>query len=204
MAKETRSRNWTFLVYPDSEKLDPYWRDTLSEMGLQCAISPLHDSDKNKDGTPKKAHHHCVLVFDSVKARDQVQEICRKIGTNEQCQRVLNLKGTLRYLCHLDDPQKAQYKPEDVQVIGGLDYSKMSTSDEDEERNANGQIGQILHIVYEYGIYNYADLADYLLQQQPELFTAYRKYAYFFGQYFKCKHFFTKKDLTAEKNLSSL
>lgn len=193
MAKETRSRNWTFLVYPSSEKLDPQWRDTLSEMGLQVAISPLHDKDKNKDGTDKKPHYHCVLVFDSVKAREQVQDICRKIGTNEQCQRVLNLKGTMRYLCHLDDPQKAQYSREDVQVIGGLDYDKVATTDEDEERNANGQIAQIMSRIYDKGLYNFADLSEYLLCEEPELFTGLRKYAYFWGQYFKSKQFFTEK-----------
>lgn len=198
MAKETRSRNWTFLVYPDSEKLDQQWRDTLSEMGLQVAISPLHDKDKNKDGTDKKPHYHCVLVFDSVKAREQVQEICRKIGTNEQCQRVLNLKGTMRYLCHLDDPQKAQYSRDDVQVIGGLDYDKISTTDEDEERTANGQISQIFRVIYDKGLYNFAELAEYLITEEPELFTPLRKYAYFFGQYFRSKHFFSQNDLTGE------
>lgn len=195
-AKETRSRNWTFLVYPDSEKLDSHWRDTLSEMGLQVAISPLHDRDKNKDGTDKKPHFHCVVVFDSVKAREQVQEICRQIGTNEQCQRVLNLKGTMRYLCHMDDPQKAQYSRDDVQIIGGLDYDKATLTDDDEEKTANGQIGAIFRVMYDKQIFNFADLAEYLLTEEPELFTPLRKYAYFFGQYFKSKHFFTEKDLT--------
>lgn len=194
MAKETRSRNWTFLVYPTSEKLDPCWRDTLSEMGLQVAVSPLHDRDLNKDGTPKKPHYHCVLVFDSVKAREQVQEICKKIGTNEQCQRVLNLKGTMRYLCHLDDPQKAQYSREDVQCIGGLDYDKVTTTDEDENKQANGQIAKILNIMAENELYNFSVLADYLISEEPELFTTYRKYAYFFGQYFKCKFYFSQKE----------
>lgn len=201
MAKETRSRNWTFLVYPDSEKLDPHWRDTLSEMGLQVAISPLHDRDKNKDGTDKKPHFHCVLVFDSVKAREQVQEICRKIGTNEQCQRVLNLKGTMRYLCHMDDPQKAQYSRDDVQVIGGLDYDKSTMNDEDEDKNANGQIGNIIRIVYDKGLYNFAELAEYLLCEEPDLFTYLRKYAYFFGQYFKSKQFFTEKIVAKRKKI---
>ena len=193
MVKETRSRHWTFLVYPDSEKLDKHWRDTLSEMGLQVAISPLHDKDKNKDGTEKKPHFHCVLVFDSVKAREQVQEICRTIGTNEQCQRVLNLKGTMRYLCHMDDPQKAQYGIDDVQIIGGIDYKRIITTDEDEDKNANGQIAQIMRHIYEKGLFNFAECAEYLLIEEPELFTALRKYAYFFGQYFKSKHFFTEK-----------
>lgn len=191
-AKETRSRNWTFLVYPDSEKLDAHWRDTLSEMGLQVAISPLHDKDLNKDGSPKKPHFHCVLVFDSVKAREQVQEICRKIGTNEQCQRVLNLKGTMRYLCHLDNPEKAQYDRSLVQIIGGLDYDKCTLTDDDEEKNANGQISQIFRVMYEKSLFNFADLAEYLITEEPELFTPLRKYAYFFGQYFKSKLFFTE------------
>ena len=46
----------------------------------------------------------------------------------------------MRYLCHLDDPQKAQYDRSLVQIIGGLDYDKCTLTDDDEEKNANGQI----------------------------------------------------------------
>lgn len=192
-AKETRSRNWTFLVYPDSEKLDGDWRGTLSEMGLQVAISPLHDKDKNKDGSDKKPHYHCVVVFDSVKAREQVQEICRKIGTNEQCQRVLNLKGTMRYLCHMDDPKKAQYRHEDVETIGGLDYERLCKSEEDEERTVNGSISSIIRLIFDKHLFTFAECAEFLITEEPELFTSFRKYSYFFGQYFKSKNFFTEK-----------
>ena len=58
----------------------------------------------------------------------------------------LKSKGAMRYLCHLDDPQKAQYSQVDVQCIGGLDYSKITTTDEDENKQTNGQIAKILNI----------------------------------------------------------
>ena len=51
----------------------------------------------------------------------------------------------------------------------------ITTTDEDEEKNANGQISQIFHIVYEKCIFNFADLAEYLITED----CSFRKYSFF-------------------------
>lgn len=199
MAAAQRTRNWSFILYPDSENLDSDWRDVLDEMGLQVAISPLHDKDVKKDGSLKKAHYHVIIVFDSVKDRSQVQEICKRIGANSQPERILNLRGAMRYLTHLDSPKKAHYKAVDVEVIGGLDYASIVDSPKEQEQKNSGQIGSIINIMAEKEIWNFAELAEYLLTEEIELFETYRKNAYFFGQYFKTKRFFYKETIDNKK-----
>ncbi|MBS7345752.1 MAG: replication protein RepB, partial [Caryophanon sp.] len=48
MAKE-KSRNFTFLLYPDGDGFPSDWEERLEKIGVPIAISPLHDKDKNKN-----------------------------------------------------------------------------------------------------------------------------------------------------------
>ena len=66
--KETRTRSWTFVLYPESAPAD--WRDKLDDYHIEWVESPLHDRDLNGDGTPKKPHIHVLLSFGSVKSYD--------------------------------------------------------------------------------------------------------------------------------------
>ena len=56
MAKE-KSRNFTFLMYPDGEGFPDDWEIRLEKIGVPIAISPLHDKDKAKADRV----HHCVI-----------------------------------------------------------------------------------------------------------------------------------------------
>lgn len=81
MAKENtskRTRNFAGIVYPESAP--PNWIELLSEMRIPAFISPLHDQDTNPGGEAKKPHFHVVLMFDSVKTREQAEEVFKLIG----------------------------------------------------------------------------------------------------------------------------
>ncbi len=52
MAKETRKRNWVFVVYPDSAPEN--WREMLRDIHVPGYVSPLHEDDYNADGEKKK------------------------------------------------------------------------------------------------------------------------------------------------------
>lgn len=211
---EKRTRNWAFVFYPESTRED--WRDVLGEKGLQLAISPLHDKDKytkdvyytkdetdaqgvehkageikHKAGEIKKAHYHAVIVFDSVKSREQVQEIAQMLAldgtTAPAVQHCMNLRGSMRYLAHIDNPEKAQYDTAEIQTIGGLDWAYYAMSNADLEYDTRNRITAVLNLVYETGVTNFADLVDVVLEREPELFEIVRKNAYFFGNYMKTK-----------------
>lgn len=114
-----RTRNFATVVYPESAPDD--WQDILSAQFIPAFISPLHDQDINPGGEPKKPHYHVVIMFDSVKTREQAQAVFTLIG-GVGCEVVQSIRGYSRYLCHLDNPEKAQYKQEDVRSLSGADY----------------------------------------------------------------------------------
>ena len=103
--KESRTRNWTFVLYEDSAPEN--WRDILDEMFIEWIESPWHDKDINADGEPKKKHKHILLMFGGVKSYEQVKEITDKLGQPIP-QRCHNAKAMVRYMAHLDNPEKAQ------------------------------------------------------------------------------------------------
>lgn len=117
--KDIRYRNFATVVYPDSAPEN--WKDILCDFHVPCFISPLHDKDVNPSGDPKKPHYHVQLVFEGKKSKEQVREIFDAIG-GVGCEVVKSLRGYARYLCHLDNPEKAQYDTNDVVALCGMDY----------------------------------------------------------------------------------
>lgn len=127
-AKDIRSRNWVFIVYPDSAPKN--WREILDGYHVQWIESPLHDKDTNPDGTIKKAHWHVVLLFGSKKSFQQVKEITDELHAPIP-QKVVNLKGQVRYLIHLDNPEKYKYSRDKIIGHCGADvdgYFQLSYS----------------------------------------------------------------------------
>ena len=114
-----RTRNFATIVYLDSAPEN--WKSIIAESKIPCFISPLHDKDINPDGESKKAHYHVQVMFDSVKTNEQAKEFFdtfKGVG----CEVVNSARGYARYLCHLDNPEKAQYSIDDVMAYGGADY----------------------------------------------------------------------------------
>lgn len=103
-----RTRNWATVVYPDSVSMD--WMNKLEDFHVPFCVSPLHDKDFTDLGEFKKPHFHVLLMFESVKTKDQAIEIFDTIP-GVGCEKVSSLRGYARYLCHLDDPDKASYDP---------------------------------------------------------------------------------------------
>lgn len=127
--KETRTRNWTIVVYPDSAPEN--WRDIIDEWHIEWVESPIHDKDMNADGTPKKAHWHVLLMFGSVKAYEQVIELIEPLNCPipKKCH---NAKSLVRYMAHLDNPDKVQYDSAAIVAHGGVciaDLLKPSSSE---------------------------------------------------------------------------
>lgn len=117
-----RTRNYATIVYPDSENTPSNWKEILAEQCIPAFISPLHDRDTNPTGEVKKAHWHVMLMFENVKTKAQAEEVFSLIG-GVGCDVINSLRGYARYLCHLDNPEKFQYNPDDVISLAGADYN---------------------------------------------------------------------------------
>lgn len=118
-----KERYWTFVLYPESAPSD--WKEQLQQLGLQCAISPLHNKDINSNGEIKKEHYHILLCFNGPTTYNKVNSICQSLNATIP-QRVLSCKGMIRYFTHKDNPEKAQYNDFDITTINGLDLKQFN------------------------------------------------------------------------------
>lgn len=114
-----RTRNFATVVYPESAPAN--WQEILEQCFVPAFISPLHNQDVNSNGEKKKEHYHVIIMFDSTKTEEQAKTIFDKI-CGVGCEKVQSIRGYARYLCHLDNPEKAQYNTDEVKSFCGADY----------------------------------------------------------------------------------
>ena len=117
-----RTRNWTFVLYPESAP--DKWRDILDEEHIEWIESPLHDKDLNENGEPKKPHWHILLMFEGNKTVEQVAEITTRLNATIPL-KVASAKGLVRYMAHLDNPEKHQYDKSQIVAHGGADVADL-------------------------------------------------------------------------------
>ena len=158
--RESRTRNYATVIY------DENCIDKLRDLHVPCLISPWHDKDINPTGEVKKAHRHVLINFDSVKTKKQAKDLIEEIG-GVGCEVVLSNRAYARYLCHLDNPEKAQYDINDVLTIGGLDYIELINSCADELATLYDIVDYILNN----NITNCRQFLTYCRTEQPEWFS---------------------------------
>jgi len=119
---KVRTRNWTFILYPDSAPEN--WREIFEDLHLQWVESPLHDKDLNATGEEKKPHWHILLLFNGNKTYEQIMELIEPFNCTipQVCQ---NTTALVRYMAHLDNPEKVQYKQSDIIAHGGVEVSDL-------------------------------------------------------------------------------
>lgn len=122
--KDQRTRNWTFVLYPESAPAD--WRSILDEEHIPWIESPLHEFDRLEDGSGevKKAHWHILLLYEGKKSYEQIEEITKRLNATIP-QKVANSKGLTRYMAHLDNPDKHQYDKASIIGHGGADVADL-------------------------------------------------------------------------------
>jgi hypothetical protein len=155
--KKCRCRNWTFVLYPES--CPQNWKAVLDELNIEYVVSPLHDKDLNANNEPKKPHYHIMLMFGGVKAYEQVAEFTNALnGTVPQ--QVHNAKSLVRYMAHLDNPEKAQYDIKDIVCGGGVDVSSLLKPSAAERYTL---IREMIVFCSEHNIVEFKDLMDYAM-----------------------------------------
>lgn len=152
----TRTRNYATVVYPESAPKN--WMEIVSDLKVETIISPLHDSDVNPTGEPKKPHYHVMIMWESVKTKEQAMEIFKSFG-GVGCEAVNSVRGMARYFCHLDNPEKFQYPEENVITYGGADYFKLIGLAVDKYK----AIREMIEFCIENSIVEYSDLMEYCM-----------------------------------------
>ena len=158
-----RTRNFATVIYPESAPEG--WQNILSEQFVPAFISPLHDQDTNPTGEPKKPHYHVVIMYDSVKTKEQAEDVFERIG-GVGCEVVQSQRGYARYLCHLDNPEKKQYSVEHVRSLCGADYTTVIGLVTDKYK----AIGEMIDFCMENGIVSYSKLLEYARMERFDWF----------------------------------
>ena len=181
--KDSRTRNWTFVLYEDSAPDN--WRALLDELHIEWVESPWHDKDLNADGQPKKKHKHILLLFGGVKSYEQVLEVTSSLNSPIP-QRVHNAKAMVRYMAHLDNPEKAQYNPFEIVSHGGVDIAELLRPSSSERYSL---IREMIEFVKGNDIDEFQDLLDYAASERYDDWFPLLcdNSAYVVGQYIKSK-----------------
>lgn len=167
-----KGRAFAFLIYPDSW---PTWESDLRKLHMPIVVSPLHDrdvwtdDDESRDpehvaGEPKKPHRHAIISWGNPTTLRNALSTLAPFGVT-YVEPVGSYPGYCRYLCHMDDPDKAQYDPEDVVCLGGAapDYERKLTHSE-----VLAQRDEIMELCEENGVVEYADLCDFCRKHRPD------------------------------------
>lgn len=156
--RDERVRNWSFLVYPESAPDN--WRDILDDLHIQWVESPLHEYDVNPTGDVKKAHWHVLLLFEGKKSYSQVKDITASLNATvpQICQ---SAKGLVRYMAHLDNPEKFQYSPSEIVAHGGADVQDLLKPT---SSSRYVLIREMTQYVIENGITEYYQLFQYAME----------------------------------------
>lgn len=171
MAKKEMINITTVIVYQENitqKDLD----DLLS--GYQACRSPLHDKDIIKSGPrsgeTKKAHWHVVFQYALTKSvKKRFNKLCG-LSENFMHQDVHDGAKMLRYLCHEDNPEKAQYDKKDIMVTDFFDWEYCMKY---LKHGSKSYLKELCDIVISNEIYEYADFAELLLQNENEELTEY-------------------------------
>lgn len=157
MAENTKKRNWTFVLYPESAPND--WREQIKLSGLMAAVSPLHDKDLNPTGEAKKAHYHVLIVYSGPTTYNSVSKFTASLNATVP-QALESVRGMYRYFSHKDNPEKYQYDEAEITTINGFNINDLVelTRSEVNEIKKN-----VLRLIREVGITEYSGLIDFLI-----------------------------------------
>lgn len=179
--KVSRTRNYACVVYPESAPEN--WKTIIAESKIPVYISPLHDKDKNPNGEDKKAHYHILITYDGMKTREQAQEFIDSFN-GVGCEVVNSARAYARYLCHLDNPEKAKYSIDDVVCYGGADYITVIGTAADKSKS----ISEMIDYIETNDVTCFSDLCLYARQNRSDWFdTLINSGAYFVKEYIKSR-----------------
>lgn len=160
---DQRKRNFACVVYQESAPDN--WLQLVEQLHVPCLISPLHDMDSNPDGVQKKPHWHVMLMYEGKQNPDTVRSIMQAFGGVGQ-EIVATVRGYARYLCHLDNPEKAQYDPMEVRSLSGADYFEIVTLASDRTK----AIQEMQQWCIDNDVTSYAELSQYCSNERYDLF----------------------------------
>lgn len=168
-----RHRGFNAVFYPESA---PENFRELIESWRVPALLALHDKDEDK-----KPHYHLLLMFGGKKSLKQVHALTDELGS-KTVQPAYDIRGSARYLGHLDQPTKYQYGVGVLEAFSGASVTDLTQPSGDPSP-------EILAFLREQGITEYAALIHYCLDCRPEWYRWASSHSIFLCAYLRsCRH----------------
>lgn len=188
----SKTRNWAFVVYPESAPEG--WQDLLADAHIPAFISPLHDrdTDDHGDGALKKPHFHVIIMADGPISQKRANKLIEPFCGTKSAEYIKSLRGYVRYLAHLDDPDKAQYDPADIIALNGAnlaDTLRINLSDNDTHRI----IGEIMRYCEESDTHEFAGLVKYAISEHEDWLVVIINKAYFVSRLLDSLRYSTRR-----------
>lgn len=129
---DSKSSSWATEIYKEDNKLNNFI-ETINKFRLKCAISPLHDMDifeetleedgeiKHYKGQFKKAHYHCLIIFNKPKSLRQMVWLLDNISSQNKIEIIFDKSGYYEYLWHKNNFEKYQYNKKEVQLYNCIE-----------------------------------------------------------------------------------
>lgn len=131
--KRIASRSWGLIVpleWENSKEIISF----VETLPLYYYI--LHDKDIDVEGKLKKPHYHILIDFRSSRNLSTVVNYFSHFENLQEnsFERIISKKASIRYLVHLDDDLKHQYKIEEIvsNDVSYKDYLLIKRSAEDD------------------------------------------------------------------------
>lgn len=192
MAK--RAQFFTFLLYIESAPKN--WLQILKDWHIPMYIS-VHDKDEvdHETGEIKKAHIHILVLFDSMKGLDCLDELIEAVnGVKPPLHKyiVQNKRSMARYLAHMDEDPNEKYPyyldpNHKVIEIGGIEpYNELCKGADEAKRAEMDATIDIQDYCEKMGISNVATfLRVCRATEHKEWIEIVQKYSYFWGMWFR-------------------
>lgn len=189
MAKDPKSRYWTFILYDDSRPDD--WKDRLIRTHLPVDISPCHDRDikNHQTGEIDKPHRHVMLCFDGPTTRNNVNQISQGELNATTCFQVYSVKGLHDYFVHPEDTCKVPYAEADRIMLNGFDVSNYTQMTSKEEIIL---VKAIMDQIKKLKINEYCDLVEFAAGEDIQMYDYIIHHTVFFNAVLTSKRNKTK------------
>jgi len=119
-------------------------------------------------------------MFDGPTTQNLVNEIIEPFGGTKSAEYIRVLSSYVRYLAHLDNPDKAQYNPAEIVALNGADLGdaqKLTHSDKYKI------IKEILRFCEDNNINEFSSLAKYATIERDDWLPVIVEKPYFFNQF---------------------
>src|SRR5699024_6441351 len=117
-----KTKHWTVVIYPVS--VCEGKRDILDDEHIIWDETPLHDKYIYPNIQIKKDNNHIMVMYDGVNSYNEILELTERINATVP-QRCGSAKGLVRYMLHMDNPEKYQYDRDEMIAHGGADILEM-------------------------------------------------------------------------------